>query len=90
MTPDAKIQSLDVKVARMRDSLGSVKVNLTNGESSPVFEHPTNKDFIGFFNNGDITESRPINLDPNVSIRAVDSVNEFNFVYSLLFYDSSG
>jgi len=90
MSPDAKIQSLDVKVARMRDSLGSVKVNLTNGESSPVFEHPTNKDFIGFFNNGNITESKPINLDPNVSIRAVDSVNEFNFVYSLLFYDSSG
>jgi len=90
MSPDAKIQSLDVKVAWVRDSLGSVKVNLSNGESSPVFEHPTNKDFISFFNNGDITESRPINLDPNVSIRAVDSVNEFNFVYSLLFYDSSG
>ena len=80
MTPDAKIQSLDVKVARMRDSLGSVKVNLSNGESSPVFEHSTIKDFI--------TEST-ISIDPNVSIRAVDSVFDADFIYSLLFYDSS-
>ena len=76
-----KLESLELKMAGENSrALGSVKVNLQNGQSSPVFEQEANEHFAG---------AETITFDPNVSIRAVDSISSWSTIASLQFYDDN-
>ena len=60
--------------------MSSVRVNLSNGKSSSVFE---NSDFAHF-------HDETINFNPNTPIRAVASVDGGSWVLNFEFMDSTG
>jgi len=85
MSPEAKIQSLEFKSTSSKEVeswLGSVKVNLTNGESSPIFENSKHDPTLW-------ERQETIEFDQNVSIRSVDSTFLYEYIYALQFYDGN-
>ena len=88
MSHDATIQSLDLQMTGSSwPSLASVKVNLSNGQSSPVIvadgQWRGTQDYLS------LKGEETITFDPDVPVRAVDAVTLWQSIGSLQFYDGN-
>ena len=76
MSPDVKLSSIEFKAAY--STLSSVKVNLSNEQSSEVFESASHSDYDNY---------QKIDFDSNTSIRAVEAKEGESYVNSISFFD---
>ena len=84
MNPNDSLHSLEFKM-RSRIGLGSVKVNLVNGESSDALEKSgVSGDYADFWHDEKIW------FKPDNSIREVGACTKMNSIVLLQFYDSTG
>ena len=86
MNPDVFIESIEFKSRHEYSHyVSSVKVNLSNGESSPVFE---NSDWTQH------SKHETIVFDPSTTIRAVEAFDvdhhTGSYVYRIRFMDGAG
>ena len=81
MDPDGSLKSIEFKTSCDDCSgVSSVRVSLSNGFSSPVFEKSDHTHY----------NHETFNFDPNTPIRAVEAYDGGNKVYRIRFMDSAG
>ena len=80
MRPDVKLESLNLKATSYQSWLGSIQVNLSNDESSPVFQNSDPE--------MEYVSEETIDLS-DVDIRSVGIIFRYEYIDSLLFYDGN-